>query len=607
MGDTVNSPLITSKKLLAPDADIEKISLWLKEKCRNTRALNSSELARFENKKPLAGWVVPLAIQDKIHEVFVVLPNGFPWLRPIVYSSTKFKFRETPHIEKDGSFCLYNSATEHDPLNPTGLVAHAIREAGRLIQASSEDDFQNEFLKEFGSYWKKSAGGKNIISLLLPNAGSRSVKLWRGQNKYYLADDAEKLSSWLEARYSKNTSKLTFDSCLHIALQRPLLPKEYPKCGKDIISIVDKLTQNDLKLLLNTAENASGKFTISFEAETEDGPIFFAIEVLPPVNKAGPMGRKTNQLNKGFRPGKLPPHIKIDRILGQNNVEHHATERADPAWVHGRDAPLTRSLFKKSVLMIGVGSLGSEVAQLLAKSGIQSIALVDPETLDFHNVGRHALGISDVKTSKAQSLAQKIKKDYPHLKSVKGYYTSWEDLYEKQPEIFFQTDLIISTVGSWIVEGKLNQEFLGNLRLPPILYGWAEAFAVAGQAVLVGHDTACLSCGLDHFGKAIRPICQWEIDTTHRQPECGAIFQPYGPVSITQVAALVAQAAIKFCLGTLAPGTASLYWAPLTEVEECKGTFSCRFLQEFDQVPMFGGIAVFDWPKKIDCSFCRKL
>lgn len=94
--------------------------------------------------------------------------------------------------------------------------------------------------------------------------------------------------------------------------------------------------------------------------------------------------------------------------------------------------------------MIGTGSLGSEVALLLAKTGVGTITLVDPELLDYPNVGRHMLGVTQVRTFKAKSLAEKLAGDFPHMRSIKYFAEDWQSLYGKRPEVFRNTDLIVS-------------------------------------------------------------------------------------------------------------------------------------------------------------------
>nr|WP_303958920.1 ThiF family adenylyltransferase [Donghicola eburneus] len=583
---------------------IAELSRWVHAQCPNARDLTPDELSRYEAKDPIHGWLVPFEHQDDRFDLQVVIVRGFPWKKPRVYCPEKFQFMQFPHIETDGAFCLYPPGTEHNPLNPKGLIWDAIKEAARLIDASCDEAFIRDFADEFISYWSKTEGGKNIVSLLSPGGASRRVSRWRSTVDYFLADDDAALESWLRNRFPGNKKNYSFNAATHIVLERPILPSEYPKSGAAILRLLQGLAPESIGLLEDAAETADDKFTVSFEGRTDDGPVFFAVEVVPPIKQGMKAGRRPDMVQKGFRPGKVPAHIRMQRLFGGNKVERHETMRADPSWIHGRDTTTVAPLFGKRVLMIGAGSLGSEVALLLAKTGVGSITLVDKDRLDYPNVGRHVLGVADVGKSKAKSLAEKLADSFPHMRSIKYFAEDWQSLYGKRPEVFHNTDLIVSTVGSWVAEGRLNQVARNEADFPPVIYGWAEPFSVAGHAVLIGSNGPCFACGMDYFGRARRTVCEWDTETTRKQPHCGASFQPYGPVSLSGVAALVAKTSTKALLGEEHPGTEAVYWASKEEIAEQGGRFTPDFLNCFSDVPEFGGTRKFEWRQKGDCAFC---
>lgn len=583
---------------------IAELSRWVLAQCPNARDLSAGELSQYEAKEPIHGWLVPFEHQDDRLDLQVVILRDFPWSKPRVYCPEKFQFMQFPHIERDGAFCLYPPGTEHSPLNPKGLIWDAIKEAARLIVASYDEVFLSDFVDEFESYWSKSEGGKNVVSLLSPGGASRRVYLWRSTGDYYLADDAAALESWLRNRFPGNKKDYNFITATHIVLDRPILPSEYPRSGAALLRFLRELAPESIELLEDAAVTADGRFTVSFEGRTGDGPVFFAVEVMSPIKQGMKAGRRPDMVQKGFRPGKMPPHIRMQRLFGGNKVERHETMRADPSWIHGRDTPTVAPLFDKHVLMIGTGSLGSEVAVLLAKTGVGSITLVDPELLDYPNVGRHSLGVTQVGTFKARSLAKKLAGDFPHMRSIKNFAQDWQSLFGQRPEIFHDTDLIVSTVGSWVAESRLNQVARYEAGFPPVIYGWAEPFSIAGHAVLIGSNGPCFACGMDHFGKALQSVCEWDAETTRKQPHCGASFQPYGPISLSGVATLVAKTTTKALLGEIRPGTEAVYWATLEEIAEQGGRFTPDFLNSFTDAPEFGGSKQFEWRQKGDCAFC---
>ena len=85
----------------------------------------------------------------------------------------------------------------------------------------------------------------------------------------------------------------------------------------------------------------------------------------------------------------LPVHFTFNRVLA--------------ASIAGHDAPDARR-----VVLVGAGSLGSQVAMGLAREGTFSWTVVDYDFLLPHNLGRHALLADDVGAPKALALARQL-------------------------------------------------------------------------------------------------------------------------------------------------------------------------------------------------------
>ena len=72
------------------------------------------------------------------------------------------------------------------------------------------------------------------------------------------------------------------------------------------------------------------------------------------------------------------------------------------------------------IVVFGCGALGSSIAELLARGGVQQMSLVDPDTIKFGNLCRHTLDGSSVGVNKAQALAETLSQANP-LSKIKGY------------------------------------------------------------------------------------------------------------------------------------------------------------------------------------------
>lgn len=94
-----------------------------------------------------------------------------------------------------------------------------------------------------------------------------------------------------------------------------------------------------------------------------------------------------------------------------------------------------------SVLLIGLGGLGSPIALQLAAAGVGRLALCDPDLVDLTNLQRQvAHGDPDVGRPKIESAAEKLRSIQPgiHLDLIRAPLTSTNAL-----ELFGAYDLII--------------------------------------------------------------------------------------------------------------------------------------------------------------------
>jgi molybdopterin/thiamine biosynthesis adenylyltransferase len=113
------------------------------------------------------------------------------------------------------------------------------------------------------------------------------------------------------------------------------------------------------------------------------------------INKAGKNGRNPS-----------PPDVEYGLV------------RAD--WAGSRSflmrAPELAPIKSKSVLLVGVGAIGSPLALQLAKSGVSELHLVDMDVLQSGNTVRWALGSSSSGHPKTEVIASYLLSEYPHIK-----------------------------------------------------------------------------------------------------------------------------------------------------------------------------------------------
>jgi len=144
---------------------------------------------------------------------------------------------------------------------------------------------------------------------------------------------------------------------------------------------------------------------------------------------------------------------------------------------------------ESSVLIVGVGGTGGEVAKNLALLGIGNMILIDLDTIEYSNLNRQLLFTeSDVGQYKAEIAKKYITKHYnPDIKII--VYTS--PVQDIPFRVFTEIDMIAGCVDNFLARQYLN-ELAIELKIPLIDSATDGYF---GQVQYIdSKQTACLAC-----------------------------------------------------------------------------------------------------------------
>ncbi|MFC4025578.1 ThiF family adenylyltransferase [Oceanobacillus longus] len=96
----------------------------------------------------------------------------------------------------------------------------------------------------------------------------------------------------------------------------------------------------------------------------------------------------------------------------------------------------------KSALIIGAGSVGSVVSELLVRSGQTQLAIMDGDLLQAGNLVRHTLTLNDINKYKVDSLVNRLIDCSPHNR-IKGINKHFPLIEDEQIEIINGYDVIL--------------------------------------------------------------------------------------------------------------------------------------------------------------------
>lgn len=133
-----------------------------------------------------------------------------------------------------------------------------------------------------------------------------------------------------------------------------------------------------------------------------------------------------------FASGKLVPWIKAEN-WDKNQIRTRGT--------------LPDHIATKKSVLVGVGAVGSILAELLVRGGVSNLVLVDSDKLKIGNLTRHSLTMNDIDKSKAPSMAARLNLISPHAK-VRSTNSTVEALNEQDRKDVLDAEIVWDCTGS---------------------------------------------------------------------------------------------------------------------------------------------------------------
>ncbi|WP_197696988.1 ThiF family adenylyltransferase [Pseudoalteromonas piscicida] len=233
--------------------------------------------------------------------------------------------------------------------------------------------------------------------------------------------------------------------------------------------------------------------------------------------------------------------------------------RADQSTILSRNQKRESKLSFKSIALIGCGTIGGYLSELLVRNGAglgpKCLHLYDRDSLKPHNFSRHTLSISDFGRNKASALAAKLKNSTHLANNISGFdsnFTISEGMLRKY-------DIVIDATGRPPVSKRLA--FIVrqmSAKRPTIIHVFNDGNGRAAK-VLVDENISCYGCMTvdksihqDHFDTRFK-----DLDLSkEKKVSCGSTYTIYD-AGVSQISAAMALEAVLNTLNTITPWTYS--------------------------------------------------
>jgi molybdopterin/thiamine biosynthesis adenylyltransferase len=232
-------------------------------------------------------------------------------------------------------------------------------------------------------------------------------------------------------------------------------------------------------------------------------------------------------------------------------VEPMSVFRVDDAYVSQRNAPGQPTLAHKRVALVGCGTIGGFLADLLVKNGAGlgrgEFLLVDPDIMAPQNVGRHRLGMNYVLEYKATGLARELRQGAPTA-NIRDVPVPVEQVD------LSRADFVINATGEEALAHLLTREWTQKQLFIPTLTVWIEGAGVAVRALLRdAPDQACTRCMSDLQRKPLFPAVTEPIPVELAGHGCESLYVPFPATASVHAACLAAEMVADWNRGAPAP------------------------------------------------------
>lgn len=452
--------------------------------------------------------------------------------------------RAIPHLlSSDLSLCYFEQgAVVFDRYDPGGTVLQCLEQADKVLREGMRGRLDADFADEFQTYW---GSFPMLVDLPKGFVGDATVTIrepdGRGEAHIVLTNGTSWLTKGLPpAKLAKNSAPGL--RCRVVKTDARLSVNPDGHWPPDTLAELNVWLGWTDPALVGAIEKALQELggSVQYLAIAAANGMFLArIEV--------PQAFRTLEFTKNRR-GALPRLLA--RIATKIAVDRSYGYRADTRYIFGRNMSGIKNLTGRRILLVGCGTIGGFLVHQLALAGAGAeggfLTLVDRDTLNTENLGRHLLGAPYLGGNKAEGCAAFLLDQLPML-SVKAVD---KDILESGLR-FDRFDLVVDATGEEALSIALNDRIVAaRPRAPAALFVWLIGNGAAAQCLLVDHPNgACFKClkpvldGEPRF-RTLKKGVETEVE---RNLACGdARYVPF-PVSRSVAAAsLACEAAIDW-------------------------------------------------------------
>ncbi len=189
--------------------------------------------------------------------------------------------------------------------------------------------------------------------------------------------------------------------------------------------------------------------------------------------------------------------VKVYDVADEKQIGFQLIPSKDELYSRNKGILEIGILEHKHVVIIGLGSFGSQIAIELAKAGIGEFSLVDFDRVELHNLVRHTCFIKDLGRLKTDAIEEAILGKNPYSVVHKYPENICKNL-KMLEELVGKADLVICATDNNQSRFLLSQALFDHQKC--CIFGRAFTRAEGGDVFIYRPGQACYSCLVGNMG-----------------------------------------------------------------------------------------------------------
>lgn len=453
-----------------------------------------------------------------------------------------------PHLGGGVHLCYIARGTVVlDIFDPVGQTLACITRAEHVLDEVLQGKMVEDLEEEFHLQWGEELC---VVDLLDGRLGRQDTLLFESGGVAYAAvtDDRDRTLRKLKAlNWEVLDGTVSTFRVRTRAKPRPMTTSWPPKTVADILQwqgLLDARAKKKIEQRL-LESYTSRTFGAVFLMESPLLTYAFGVTFDHPVRK--PRDRKPKRAD--LLPQKVVPMAVV---------------RIDDRYLAERNTPGKKTLAGKNIALIGCGTIGGFLAEMLVKAGAGTaggqLTLVDFENLLPQNLGRHRLGFPCLFKNKSKALRDELAGAAPGA-SIRALPVDVKSAH------LVGIDLLIDATGEEALGHWLCHKYLPNT---PMLSTWIEGPGTAVRTLLRPREGgACYRCLCEANRRQELLSVKGGVPSVTAGHGCEGLYVPFSASVSVQAASLAATAVIDWVNGisrpTLRTRVLELGFEPATE------------------------------------------